>query len=71
MKLHNLFNKAALPVLGAILLSPLLPAGVAEAAAGALEAGITPIDDVRSTASYRRAVSGRILLRLLRDEGGW
>lgn len=41
------------------------------AAAAALEAGITPIDDVRSTAAYRRAVSGRILLRLLRDEGGW
>jgi CO/xanthine dehydrogenase FAD-binding subunit len=41
------------------------------AAAAALEAGITPIDDVRSTAGYRRAVSGRILLRLLREEGGW
>ena len=41
------------------------------AAAAALEAGITPIDDVRSTAAYRRAVSGRILLRMLRDEGGW
>jgi CO/xanthine dehydrogenase FAD-binding subunit len=41
------------------------------AAAAALEAGITPIDDVRSTAAYRRAVSGRILVRLLRDEGGW
>lgn len=41
------------------------------AAAAALEAGITPIDDVRSTAAYRRAVSGRILLRLLREEGGW
>jgi CO/xanthine dehydrogenase FAD-binding subunit len=41
------------------------------AAATALESGITPIDDVRSTAAYRRAVSGRILVRLLRDEGGW
>jgi CO/xanthine dehydrogenase FAD-binding subunit len=41
------------------------------AAAAALEAGITPIDDVRSTAAYRRTVSGRILLRLLREEGGW
>jgi CO/xanthine dehydrogenase FAD-binding subunit len=44
---------------------------VAEAAADALAAAITPIDDVRSTAAYRRAVSGRILARLLRDEGGW
>lgn len=32
---------------------------------------IQPIDDVRSTAEYRRSVSGRVLLRLLREEGGW
>jgi CO/xanthine dehydrogenase FAD-binding subunit len=32
---------------------------------------LTPIDDVRSTADYRRAVAGRVLHRLLRDEGGW
>lgn len=38
-------------------------------AADALAAGIAPIDDVRSTAAYRRAVSGRILARLLLDEG--
>jgi CO/xanthine dehydrogenase FAD-binding subunit len=44
---------------------------VAERAAAALVAEITPIDDVRSTAAYRRAVSGRILHRMLRDEGGW
>lgn len=43
----------------------------AAAAANALEAAIAPIDDVRSTAAYRRAVSGRILRRMLRDEGGW
>lgn len=48
-----------------------LEPAVAAAAAAALEAGITPIDDVRSTAAYRRTVSGRILARLLRDEGGW
>lgn len=44
---------------------------VADAAAGALAASIEPIDDVRSTAAYRRLVSGRILHRLIRDEGGW
>lgn len=44
---------------------------LAEAARAALEARIEPIDDVRSTAAYRRAVSGRILVRLLSDEGGW
>jgi CO/xanthine dehydrogenase FAD-binding subunit len=45
--------------------------GVAEAAVAALTAELKPIDDVRSTADYRRAVAGRVLLRLLRDEGGW
>jgi xanthine dehydrogenase small subunit len=43
----------------------------ADAAAAALEAEIQPIDDVRSTAAYRRAVAGRILHRLIRDAGGW
>jgi xanthine dehydrogenase small subunit len=43
----------------------------ADAAAAALEAEIEPIDDVRSTAAYRRAVAGRVLHRLIRDEGGW
>ena len=32
---------------------------------------IKPIDDVRSTADYRRFVTGRILHRILRDAGGW
>ena len=42
------------------------------AAAGeALAAEIQPIDDVRSTADYRRAVAVRALHRLIRDEGGW
>lgn len=43
----------------------------ADAAAAALEAEIHPIDDVRSTAVYRRTVAGRVLHRLIRDEGGW
>ena len=43
----------------------------ADAAAGSLTAELRPIDDVRSTADYRRAVAGRVLHRLLRDAGGW
>jgi CO/xanthine dehydrogenase FAD-binding subunit len=43
----------------------------ADAAASALAAEIHPIDDVRSTADYRRAVAGRVLHRLIRDAGGW
>ncbi len=44
---------------------------VADHAAATLARGLNPIDDVRSTADYRRAVSARVLHRLLRDEGGW
>jgi CO/xanthine dehydrogenase FAD-binding subunit len=43
----------------------------ADHAADTLAAEIHPIDDVRSTADYRRAVATRVLHRLLRDEGGW
>ena len=43
----------------------------ADAAAAALAAEIVPIDDVRSTADYRRAVAARVLHRMLRDAGGW
>jgi CO/xanthine dehydrogenase FAD-binding subunit len=43
----------------------------ADEAAARLTAEIEPIDDVRSTAAYRRAVAGRVLHRLIRDEGGW
>ena len=43
----------------------------ADHAADSLAAEIHPIDDVRSTADYRRAVAARVLHRLLRDEGGW
>jgi xanthine dehydrogenase small subunit len=43
----------------------------ADAAATALAAEISPIDDVRSTADYRRVVAARVLHRLIRDVGGW
>jgi CO/xanthine dehydrogenase FAD-binding subunit len=43
----------------------------ADHAAATLAGEIQPIDDVRSTAEYRRAVAARVLHRLLRDEGGW
>jgi CO/xanthine dehydrogenase FAD-binding subunit len=40
-------------------------------AADALAAEIHPIDDVRSTADYRRAAAARVLARIIREEGGW
>jgi xanthine dehydrogenase small subunit len=43
----------------------------ADAAAESLAAEIHPIDDVRSTADYRRVVSARALHRMIRDAGGW
>lgn len=43
----------------------------ADHAANTLAAELQPIDDVRSTADYRRTVSARILHRMLRDAGGW
>jgi CO/xanthine dehydrogenase FAD-binding subunit len=43
----------------------------ADHAAATLADEISPIDDVRSTADYRRAVAARVLHRLLRDQGGW
>ncbi|MEI7742517.1 MAG: FAD binding domain-containing protein [Chloroflexota bacterium] len=42
------------------------PALAAEAAA-TVQAEIVPIDDIRSTAEYRRAVAGRVLRRILLD----
>jgi CO/xanthine dehydrogenase FAD-binding subunit len=44
---------------------------IADRAASALAGELSPIDDVRSTADYRRAVAARVLHRLLRDEGAW
>ncbi len=43
----------------------------ADAAAEALAAEIHPIDDVRSTADYRRVVAARSLHRMIREAGGW
>lgn len=43
----------------------------ADAAAEALAAELRPIDDIRSTAAYRRTVAARILHRIVRDAGGW
>jgi CO/xanthine dehydrogenase FAD-binding subunit len=45
-------------------------AATADQAAGALRGEIHPIDDVRSTAEYRRTVAARVLHRLIRDEEG-
>jgi CO/xanthine dehydrogenase FAD-binding subunit len=50
--------------------SPPDPA-TADRAAAAVAAEIAPIDDVRSTARYRRAVTARVLHRLVRETGGW
>ncbi len=55
----------------AVLEGARIDEAVADRAAATLSAAITPIDDVRSTAVYRREVSGRILHRLLRDEVDW
>jgi CO/xanthine dehydrogenase FAD-binding subunit len=43
----------------------------ADLAAEALAGELHPIDDVRSTAEYRRLVAARVLHRLIRDAGGW
>jgi CO/xanthine dehydrogenase FAD-binding subunit len=44
---------------------------IADRAASTLAGELNPIDDVRSSADYRRAVAARVLHRLLREEGGW
>lgn len=44
---------------------------IADRAASTLADELNPIDDVRSSAEYRRAVAARVLHRLIRDEGGW
>ena len=55
----------------AILDGGLPDAATADRAVEALTGSLAPIDDVRSTAAYRREVAGRVLRRLLRDAGGW
>ena len=49
---------------------PVPRAAGAAAAAAPREAAIPPIDDIRSTAAYRRAVTGRILRRIVLDAAG-
>ncbi len=44
---------------------------VADLAADTLAGELRPIDDVRSTAEYRRVVAARVLHRLIREAGGW
>jgi xanthine dehydrogenase small subunit len=44
---------------------------VADMAAETLAGELSPIDDVRSTAAYRRMVAARVLHRLVREAGGW
>ena len=44
---------------------------VADRAAETLAAELAPIDDVRSTAEYRRLAAARILHRCIREAGGW
>lgn len=43
----------------------------ADRAASVLAGELQPIDDVRSSADYRRAVAARVLHRLIREAGGW
>jgi CO/xanthine dehydrogenase FAD-binding subunit len=43
----------------------------ADRAAETLAGEVRPIDDVRSTAEYRRLVAARVLHRLIREAGGW
>ncbi len=43
----------------------------ADHAASTIAGEVHPIDDVRSTADYRRVVAARILHRMLREAGGW
>ena len=44
---------------------------MADLAAETLAGEIQPIDDVRSTAEYRRIVAARVLHRIIREAGGW
>ena len=43
----------------------------ADLAAETLAGELRPIDDVRSTAEYRRIVAARVVHRLIREAGGW
>ncbi len=54
----------------ALLEATMPTAQIADRASAAVAAEIAPIDDVRSSASYRRAVTGRILRRIVVDAAG-
>ena len=70
-----LASVAAVPIRAAateaVLEGALPTPEVADRAAAALAAELHPIDDVRSTAEYRRTVAARILHRMLREVGDW
>jgi CO/xanthine dehydrogenase FAD-binding subunit len=59
------------PATEAVLEGSLPTPEVVDRAAETLAAELDPIDDVRSTAEYRRVVAARVLHRLLREAGGW
>ena len=59
------------PATEAVLEGSLPTPEVVDRAAEALAGELSPIDDVRSTAEYRRTVAARVLHRLLREAGGW
>ena len=59
------------PATEAVLEGAAATEAIADRAASILASEINPIDDVRSSADYRRAVAARVLHRLIRDEGGW
>jgi xanthine dehydrogenase small subunit len=55
----------------AVLDGRLPTSDTADTASVRVAAEIEPINDVRSTADYRRAVTARVLHRLIREAGGW
>lgn len=55
----------------AVLEGRLPTSDTADTASVRVAAEIEPINDVRSTADYRRAVTARVLHRLIREAGGW
>jgi CO/xanthine dehydrogenase FAD-binding subunit len=59
------------PLTEAILDGAAPTEATADRAASALASELNPIDDVRSSADYRRAVAARVLHRILREAGGW
>jgi CO/xanthine dehydrogenase FAD-binding subunit len=59
------------PLTEAVLEGAAPSEATADQAASTLASEINPIDDVRSSADYRRAVAARVLHRLLREAGGW